>query len=136
MSTPAAPPAHTPPTPKTAIDRHGNPRCQARSKQTGQQCGRTSIPGGTVCIYHGGKAPVVIRAANLRLLELVNPAIATLAREMAGADSSNVRVRAANSILDRAGLVRKVDGVHPEDAHAVLVQQLIQIRDAHMKENE
>lgn len=72
---------------------------------------------------HGGKTPQVQRKAALRLLELVDPAIATLAREMAQADKSSDRLRAANSILDRAGVVRKSE-VTTTDARALLMRRL------------
>jgi hypothetical protein len=59
-----------------------NPRCSAHSKQTGKQCGRTAIPGGTVCRYHGGLAPQVQRKAAERLADLIDPdrALRELAR--------------------------------------------------------
>src|SRR5215207_4714486 len=42
-------------------------QCTAISKQSGQQCKRKAIPGGTVCRWHGGsaqqvKAKVAVRA--------------------------------------------------------------------------
>ena len=40
--------------PLEPLERHQKPRCQAMSKQTGQQCGNKAIPGGTVCRFHGG----------------------------------------------------------------------------------
>lgn len=43
-------------------------RCQARSKQSGEQCKRYAIAGGTVCTMHGGKSPAVRAAAEERLL--------------------------------------------------------------------
>jgi hypothetical protein len=55
---------------------------------------------------HGGAAPRVQNAAKLRLMSLIDPAISVLAEEMDKADSSADRQRAANSILDRAGLTR------------------------------
>lgn len=42
-------------------------RCHATSKQSGEQCKRWAIPGGTVCAMHGGKTPQVARAAQRRL---------------------------------------------------------------------
>lgn len=81
-------------------------RCTATSKTTGDRCGAMAVSGARVCTYHGGGAPQVKRKAQLRLLELVEPAIATLAREMTTADKSSDRQRAANSILDRAGMPR------------------------------
>lgn len=44
-------------------------RCTGTSKQSGERCGRPAIPGGTVCNFHGGKAPQVVAAAQRRLVE-------------------------------------------------------------------
>jgi hypothetical protein len=41
-------------------------RCSAISKQTGEQCKRKAIPGGTVCRYHGGNAKQVKAKAAVR----------------------------------------------------------------------
>lgn len=43
-------------------------RCTARSKRTGNQCGRAPILGGNVCKHHGGAAPQVKAKAAERLL--------------------------------------------------------------------
>jgi hypothetical protein len=82
----------------------------------------------TVCRVHGGSAPAAKNKARLRLAELVDPAIATLAREMATAQSSKDRMAAANSILDRAGWGR-VTNVEIGDARELLVARLIALRD-------
>lgn len=103
--------------------------CRATSKATGKPCGRTAVPGATVCRYHGGAAPQVKRKAALRLLELVDPAITTLAREMVQADKSSDRQRAANSILDRAGVPRATTTPDGEAAKDLLVERLRQIRE-------
>lgn len=42
-------------------------RCSGTNREDGQ-CGRPSIPGGTVCTNHGGKAPQTREAARRRLL--------------------------------------------------------------------
>lgn len=68
------------------------------------------------------------RAAAIRLMELVDPAIATLAREMDDADSSSDRQRAANSILDRAGVGRQ-QRIELDDARQVLADRLRELRD-------
>ncbi len=107
---------------------NGAVRCKAHGRN-GTQCGMPAIRGAVVCRLHGGSAPAVKRAAALRLAELVDPAIATLAREMNAADNSADRLRAANSILDRAGVVRRTDGLSAEEAHAVLVARLLILRD-------
>lgn len=38
--------------------RPSQPRCRARSKQRGEQCRNTAVPGMAVCRYHGGATPV------------------------------------------------------------------------------
>lgn len=58
------------------------PLCTAKSSQSGKPCKRHAIAGGTVCPTHGGSAPRVKEAAKRRLLELVDPALAVLARSM------------------------------------------------------
>lgn len=101
-------------------------RCKART-QKGEPCKRPPIAGAAVCRVHGGAAPQVKRKAAMRLLELVDPAIATLAKEMVKAEKSGDHLRAANSILDRAGYgrVTKVEG---QDAKEILVERLLQMQ--------
>lgn len=45
------------------------PQCTARSKQTGERCKQRPVKGGTVCRFHGGRAPQVAAAAVQRELE-------------------------------------------------------------------
>lgn len=111
-------------------------RCTATSVQSKERCKRKSIPGGKVCVIHGGRAPQVQRKAKLRLLELVDPAIATLAREMTNQNAKpSDRLRAADSILDRAGWGRtqKIEG---SDAREALLQRLLEIQGNVMEEIE
>lgn len=90
---------------------------------------RWAIPGGTVCASHGGKAPQVRRKASLRLIELIDPAIATVARVMVDDTARQAdRLRAAENVLDRAGVSRKSEIVTPADARTVLVQRLTELR--------
>lgn len=106
-------------------------RCHATSKGTGEQCKQVPVPGATVCKYHGGGAPQVRKKAQLRLIELIDPAITTLAREMATADSSADRQRAANSILDRAGMGRTTpDGEVAREALIARLTAVIAQREA------
>lgn len=102
-------------------------QCVATAK-SGQRCRHSAIAGGTVCHLHGGKAPQVQRKARLRLLELVDPAITTLAREMATAQNSTDRQRAANSILDRAGISR-IGTPEGEAVRALLVERLMMLKE-------
>lgn len=88
------------------------------------------MPGATVCRYHGGAAPQVQKKAALRLLELVDPAIATLARTMADPAAPHAaRIRAAENVLDRAGVPRRVEATEADIAKAVLLERLLAMRD-------
>lgn len=115
---------------KAAKERAGmKRRCSATSRQTGEQCKNAPIQGGTVCRFHGGGAPSVKRKAALRLAALVDPAIATLGREMVKAEKSSDRQRAANSILDRAGITRG-QSAELDVARALLLERLLEARGA------
>ena len=80
---------------------HGRQQCTARSKQTGRQCGRTAILGGTVCRYHGGLAPQVKRAAERRLEELRPLAIRYYDYLLSQDEYPSAGLRAANAVMDR-----------------------------------
>ncbi len=109
----------------------GAPRCTAHARSTGERCGNRPIPGGTVCRFHGGGAPAVRRRARLRLAELVDPAIGTLARVMVKGARDQDKLRAAEAILDRAGFPRasRVEGtISLEESKQLLVEKLLQLR--------
>lgn len=111
-------------------------RCTAWSSTKGHRCSRAATPGTVVCASHGSKAPQTRRKAQLRLAELVDPAIGTLAREMAKASKSSDRQRAANSILDRAGIGRQ-GSVEVDAARALLLERLLTMRtEAHRQRAE
>jgi len=69
----------------------------------GQRCGRASIPGGTVCRWHGGGAPQVKRRADERLASLVDPAISVLGRALRREKLDAVSIAAARDVLDHVG---------------------------------
>lgn len=100
-------------------------QCKAHSSQTGKRCKCHAITGGTVCATHGGSAPQVRKAAALRILELVDPALANLAKDL---NSSNptIRQKATFDTLDRAGLkaVDKLQLFGPEDSADIDLSQL------------
>jgi len=80
------------------------PRCTAKSKTSGNRCMRPTIPGGTVCRYHGGNTPVVRQRARERLLEAADPAAARLGEIVRdGRTATADQIRAAVAILDRSG---------------------------------
>jgi hypothetical protein len=87
--------------------------CTATNRN-GEPCGRSPIKGGTVCHFHGGAAPQARRAAQLRLLSLIEPSFAVVAdfltpREPCKAcgrsdkDRDPAVLRAAQIVLDRTG---------------------------------
>jgi hypothetical protein len=77
-------------------------KCRARSKQTGNPCRQWAIPGGTVCVYHGGKAPQTEAKAKERLMALQAPAIETLAFLMKKRGQfPSTAYAAARDVLDR-----------------------------------
>ena len=87
--------------PMRSPDPMSRPRCTAHSKQTGLQCKRTPIPGGTVCRYHGGAAPQVKQAALERLMALQNPAIDRLGKLIDQEAFPTVAYAASRDVLDR-----------------------------------
>lgn len=107
------------------IDKQNRVLCHAKRKD-GELCKSPAITGMKVCKMHGGSTKAAKRGAALRLAELVNPAIATLAREMANADKSADKQRAANSILDRAGYGRH-QVIEASDSREILRQGLMEI---------
>jgi len=52
------------------MDMDESRRCTATAKRSGERCGRAAIVGGTVCSVHGGKAPQVRQAAEVRAAKL------------------------------------------------------------------
>jgi hypothetical protein len=87
--------------PNTALARPKR-QCTAKSKQSGVRCKRRPIPGGEVCVMHGGKAPQVQESAKLRLARLVDPAITRLGILIEHIDA-RVALAAARDVLDRNG---------------------------------
>lgn len=124
MTTPVSPMDETP-----RVDAPVRRQCTATSKQSGERCKRLPIPGGTVCVMHGGATSASKNAARRRLAALVDPAIDTLSQEMRDAAKSNDRQAAANSILDRAGYGR-VSKIDAGDAREMLISRLIEMRGA------
>lgn len=77
--------------------------CTATAKGSRQRCKRRPIPGGTVCVKHGGGAPQVQLAAEARLKALIHPAIARLAQLVDQREFPSVAIAAVKDVLDRNG---------------------------------
>lgn len=118
----------TPTTPRPLrVSPHGWTLCTAH-RSNGELCNAPSMAGQRVCQAHGGASPQARRVANLRLLELVDPAIVTLAQIMMTGKLDADRVRAANSILDRAGYTRAAAGPDAGDANALLMKRITELQ--------
>jgi hypothetical protein len=87
-------------------------RCTATNR-AGEQCKRAPIIGGFICVMHGGGARHVREAARDRILGMVDPALDVLLRALNSGDpctacgrhdDMGVVIRAAQLVLDRAGL--------------------------------
>jgi hypothetical protein len=61
-------------------------KCTAKSKQTGKRCGQYPVPGCKVCRFHGGKAPQVEKAAEVRAAKMQAHAAAERMVARAGVD--------------------------------------------------
>lgn len=77
----------------------------------GEQCGRWSLRGALLCIKHGGRLPTVrqhaeavVEAARLRLVGSADMAVDVIEDLAQNSISDAVRLKAAESILDRVGV--------------------------------
>ena len=92
-------------------ERPPHPRqCTAKSKLSGQRCGKYAMEAQSVCSFHGGKAKRAlanaqraVEAADLRVRGLT-PAAVEVLRELLHANSESVVLGAVKDILDRGGL--------------------------------
>jgi hypothetical protein len=109
-------------------------RCTATNR-AGERCGRAPIPGGFVCLLHGGGAPAVQQSAKARLLAGADLAIDYLLNlltpkppcERCGrsdADRDPVVVRACQLVLDRSGFhpTLTVEQAPPRNEYADLTE--------------
>jgi hypothetical protein len=91
-------------------------RCTAMARSTGKQCGRFAIRGGIVCVRHGGQlenvqkhAAAVVESAKLRLINASDMAVDVLIELAEQGTAEQIRLRSAESILDRAGVSAKAE---------------------------
>ena len=83
-------------------------KCTATNRQ-GEPCRKFSMRGQSVCKNHGGGSPQalaraeeMVQLAELRIRGLAPRAVDELERLVTGADSEQVRLQAANSLVDRS----------------------------------
>ncbi len=86
-----------------------DPRLCTAHNRAGALCGKFAMVGGTVCAMHGGKskqalakAAAAVELAELRLRNLAPRAVSELETLVTSADSEQVRLQAANSLVDRS----------------------------------
>ena len=60
-----------------ALGRWNPARQCTGTNRAGERCQRQPIPGGAVCVMHGGSIPAVQATAKLRLIAMVEPILAT-----------------------------------------------------------
>ncbi len=86
-----------------------DPRKCTATNRAGGPCGKFAMRGGQVCRNHGGSSPqalakaaAAVELAELRLRNLAPRAVAELESLVTSADSEQVRLQAANSLVDRS----------------------------------
>lgn len=104
-------------------DALGRTLCHSK-RRDGELCKSPAMQGQKVCRMHGGATTAARNNARLRLAELVDPAIATLAKEMVNAEKSSDKQAAANSVLDRAGYGRS-QHIGISEAKELLYERLL-----------
>lgn len=119
------------------VDRQGRLVCNAHLLKDATKLCRAPIVGGMrVCRLHGGTSPQAKKAARVRLADLVDPAITTLALVMADKTAKDVdRLRAADSILDRAGVIRG-QKITVDESVNILKTRAIEIKERQMMEDD
>lgn len=91
---------------------------------------KPALDGTNVCTHHGGRAPQVQRKAKLRMASLVDPAIDKLARILVRGKDGDA-LRAAENILDRAGVPRIKDSSDADAGREVLLERILLLREHH-----
>jgi hypothetical protein len=96
------------PTKVVDIDQRDPRLCIGHNRQ-GQLCRKYAMKGQNVCRNHGGSSPqalakaqAAVELAELRLRNLAPRAVAELESLVTGAESEQVRLQAANSLVDRS----------------------------------
>ncbi len=86
-----------------------DPRLCVAHNRAGALCNKHAMRGQRVCRNHGGSSPqalakaaAAVELAELRLRNLAPRAVAELESLVTSADSEQVRLQAANSLVDRS----------------------------------
>jgi len=119
------------PPPKGIENRkHSGTLCTA-TRRDGSPCTNFAVSGATVCRMHGGSAPQVRRAAQVRILMASDLAAAKLIEMMQSLKvADNIKLAAARDLLDRANLAgtQNVEiGVTKRTYEDVLDEMLVEV---------
>lgn len=119
---------------RRAPPREDRPRCTAHGRTTKKPCGRSPIPGGTVCRYHGGAAPQVRQAALARLEAYQDRAIDRLFGLIEQKEFPSTAMQGVKDVLDRTmgraherveiGRPGEFDRLSREELQRVIEQEL------------
>lgn len=110
---------------------YGKQRCPKWSRSDQRRCRQPlAFEGAPSCFYHGsGNHKQTMAKARLRLISEASSSIERLVVERDSAESSADRQRAANSLLDRVGVVRGINVIGGSDLREVVIQRLMEIRE-------
>lgn len=109
-----------------------NRRLCSAHRTNGEECRAPAMRGQRVCRKHGGGTPQARRAARLRLADLIDVSVTTLARVITNPNAKDAdRIRAAEAVLDRTGQPRgvKVEAISSEEAKRQLLKALLRMRE-------
>lgn len=110
--------------------------CTATAKGSRMRCKRRPIPGGTVCVKHGGGAPQVQLKAEERLRAMEIPALIRLDELMHQKEFPSVAIAAVKDALDRIR-GKAAESLAVSHSGTVDVVSLLRKRHAkHKKESE
>ena len=87
--------------PTEGADHTDAPQCTATAKGSGARCKRRPIPGGYVCVKHGGGAPQVQFKARERLAALAPKAVLVLDALLDREEFPTVQFQAARFIAEQ-----------------------------------
>ena len=77
-------------------------KCHAHKSHGRGPCNAWAIPGGTVCLAHGGRAPQTRAKARARLDALAEPALVALGKIIRSDDTADAdKLKAISEVLDR-----------------------------------
>lgn len=105
-------------------------RCTGMSSTTGERCKKWSLRGSDKCTRHGAQLPnvrehadAVVESARLRMFGLADEAVDVLEELLKPGTTEQVRLKAAENILNRAG-IRDAIEIHVEHDNTSLVDDI------------